>query len=214
MRNSILVSRSALGAYFLLLLTASLGSLFLGYQLAATESTGEVETASHRAAPPPQPADPILFDGKVFYAKGENTLIPDEQAVVLVVPADKRPHSPLSIEGFRTWENTSPPASTLESLEQIGGRYTRATSDGTFSVVLPSPGKYKVLIVSRHLARSGITDELALTQMGEWFARPVDLIGDREFAWMSWSAQPGQEPLVHTFRNTNPLDLESLDLKP
>ncbi|RMF95435.1 MAG: hypothetical protein D6741_11685 [Planctomycetota bacterium] len=214
LKNSILISRSALGAYFLLLVATSLGTLFLGYRLGATESRGHLDAPPPTADRPAMPNDPILLDGKVFYAKGENTLIPDEEAVVLVVPADKRPAAPLSIEGFRTWENTSPAASVLESLESLGGRYTRVTADGTFSVVLPSPGKYKVLIVSRHLARSGIPDELALTQMGDWFARPDDLVGDREFAWLSWSAQPDQKPLVHTFQATDPLDLDSLGLTP
>lgn len=136
-----------------------------------------------------------------MYRAGGAQLTPDEQAVLIVLPEKTAPEHPWSIEGFRPWETAQPPPpATRDALTEMGGTFTRVDQEGHFSVVLPEEGRYRVLIISRHLARSGMADELALQQIGKYFVRPSDLVGDQKFTWQSVEIDSQAQPFVHTFQ--------------
>lgn len=100
------------------------------------------------------PNETVLVQGTVMYRSEDHNVAGDEGAIIIawprgtlaeprIDPRDFHPSRPVPAEGSRA----------MLALEEIGGKYARASADGTFNLVVPRRGEYYVLIVSRNTRR-------------------------------------------------------------
>lgn len=184
----ILVRRSALPGYYLVLVACTLGA-FLGGWLARGSFVGEKTPPK---VVPQERAERVLVSGQIRFLGAGGIGQPDRGAVVMLLPAERLPPKPLPVEGLRPWDEDSALAlQNREKVAEFGGAWGKADAQGEFSLVLPTPGQYWVLVISRNLARPrwvteqphrGIA-ELDREQLARYFERPVDLIGPQDYRW-------------------------------
>ena len=81
----------------------------------------------------------------------------------------------IDLESFRS----EPVARAMvRRIEELGGAYTRANGEGSFSLLVPDRGTYHLLILSRHAQRPADVpiDELDLDEIQKYFASADHLI--------------------------------------
>lgn len=208
----LLVSRSRIRGYYALLCACTLLAFFLGWLF------GQSKTPEpHQVENVQNPAETVLVTGQIRYTTGKIPALPDSSAVVIAVPKDKLPDDPLPIEGLRPWDADSPTAELhRQAVRDLGGGWARTDADGGFSLVLPRPGEYWVLIISKHLARPravvtrqhrGLA-ELDYQQLSDYFQRPEDLIGPQAYRWSLEKIEKQGASLRHTFQSDAGLGVE------
>lgn len=130
---------------------------------------------------------PTAISGTVRYAAG-NQRLPDEGAVIIVLPQTKDVGQRASAEGMRPDEPLpDEPLPGAQQIRDMGGAYTRAGPQGEFKVDLAGSGKYYVLVLSNHARRSGdenvkTTD---LATIGRFLDGAVDLLADSKYQFTS-----------------------------
>lgn len=126
---------------------------------------------------------PCTITGTVRYASG-NQRMPDEGAVVIVLPETKDAGQRASAAGMRPDEPLpETPLPGVRQIQDMGGAYTRAGPQGDFSVNLASGGKYYVLVLSHHARRTG-NEEVKVTDvrtLGRFFDGAIDLLADSKY---------------------------------
>jgi hypothetical protein len=135
---------------------------------------------------------PVTLSGRVTYLNSGNQQVPDEGGIVIAVPATARPEQRIEIQGLRPEDE--PPQedhSGVMAIRQLGGSATRVDIDGNFRLQLAKPGRYFVLILSRHTrTQDGVMpDHEHLAQMGRYFTSPLDLIGSNKHIWRNERVQ-------------------------
>ena len=126
---------------------------------------------------------PCTITGTVRYASG-NRRMPDEGAVIIVLPETKDAGQRASAAGMRPDEPLpETPLSGVQQIVDMGGAYTRAGPQGDFSVNLASGGKYYVLVLSHHARRTG-NEDVKVTDvrtLGRFFDGAIDLLADSKY---------------------------------
>ncbi len=213
----VLVSRQRIQAYVLLLIGTGLVAFVLGWETAGSRWP---DTTASSGTGAKTPGDPVLLTGRVHFAGKGKPLAPDAGAVVIALPLEP-PKERVAVEGLRPW-NTSL-ISRKEATDQIarlGGAFAQADADGSFNVVVPRPGEYRLLIISNNLARPAtITarpnrgiDELDVKGIGQYCDRPADLIGPQAYLWTRVEVRPGMPPVRHVFQEGDDLGLDQIGL--
>ncbi|MBI1903997.1 MAG: hypothetical protein HYS13_23090 [Planctomycetia bacterium] len=191
--SMLLVSRRVVYLQAALIALAALVGLGAGFLL------GRATRGAAPSGQDPKAADTVLVRGRITYA-GSSGVAPDQGAVVIVLPADKRarldgrrlhPQAPAPSEG-------SPP---LLAIEEIGGQHARADADGRFSLVLPQGGRYYLLIVSAHAQRGAPSalDPSVRMQLDGYFTSAVDVLGSHSFSWTLERFEGGFSTKDHYF---------------
>lgn len=96
---------------------------------------------------------PFRLSGAVTYEGATRGTLPDDGAVVLILPVGSLPErdGKIPIAGIGPDDPTPPVDSpALGILSDIGGAYARADAEGRFRATLPRLGKYYVLVLSRN----------------------------------------------------------------
>ena len=124
--------------------------------------------------------------GTVHLRRGEAS-VPDEGAVVIVLPADQPPPTRPDAQALRpeSFEPLDNPA--IEAIEALGGRVVRINSAGSFDLSLTGPREYHVLIISRGATRPP-ADPIPKSQavaIGRYFFPVEALLGRQQFYWGS-----------------------------
>jgi len=131
------------------MLLLAVSSFAAGYFIGRGDAVLERRTAQQQAA-----RERTLVEGRVTYQVSPETVAPDEDAVVLLLPSGVRVSQPMAVYGIRAQDD--PPRPTHESvrtIEELQGAYLRTDDDGRFRAVLPSQGEYLVLVISAHATR-------------------------------------------------------------
>ncbi len=162
---------------------------------------------------------PVLLSGQLRYGRPTGLPIPDAGGVVIVLPVGATPERPIPIEGLRPWDSNSAVGQiNRQRLTELGGTWTQTAEDGSYSVVLPRPGQYWVLAISKNLARPkevleltrrGIA-ELDYEQLSRYFERPADLIGPQAYRWSLETIGPAGLQLNHDFQVHGELGIPEL----
>lgn len=213
----LLVSRRRIQAYVLLLMGTGLVAFFLGR---GTAGSRRIDSAASSGSGAKAPGDPVLLPGNVYFAGKGKPLAPDAGAVIIALPLET-PQERVAVEGLRPW--TTSLVSRKEAADQVaslGGAFAQADADGSFHVVLPRPGEYRLLIISNNLARPAtITarpnrgiDELDVRGIAQYCDRPADLIGPQAYLWTRVEVRPGMTPLRHVFQEGDNLGLDQIGL--
>ena len=140
----------------------------------------------------------VPIEGKVMIAPLLGEKKPDAGAVVIVLPDDQSPKKPLAAVGFRP---DDPVAGANDpgmiALTSLGGAMMRTGEDGRFTLFVPRPGLYHILIISRHGTRE-LGDALErrdLQELGKYFEPPDEVLKHFRYKWIQRKVQSGMEPI-------------------
>ena len=144
---------------------------------------------------------PRTVTGRVAYRTELGGLAGDSEAVVIVVPADRRPDEKLGVAALRP--DAPPPGGahpTIAKLRSIGGDFARAARMAILPWKLPATGSYFVLMISSHVRRPAgrqpTNQELA--QIARSFVPADELLGMNAYRWSSELVRENMK-LSHTF---------------
>jgi hypothetical protein len=87
-------------------------------------------------------------------------------------------------------------------LASLGGAAASTDGAGEFQLVLPHPGDYYVLFISRHAKRAAgqLPAATDLQEMADYFQSPAELIADKQYAWSARGLSADQAALTQEFR--------------
>ena len=135
------------------------------------------------SAPATAGKGPCTITGTVRYASG-NQRLPDEGAVVIVLPETKDAGQRASSSGMRPDEPLpETPLVGVQQIQDMGGAYTRAGPQGDYSLSLAGGGKYYVLVLSNHARRTGNEEVkvMDVRTLGRFFDGAIDLLADSKY---------------------------------
>ena len=195
----LLVSRKAVYAQAALMAVVALAALTAGYLI----GRGGRPAVSSSNAVAAGEGEPVALEGHIGYTFATNASEPDAGAVVAVLPAKKQPAHKLEAALFRPGEADESTAAARESVEALGGALAKAGDDGQFQLVVPRPGDYFLLIVSRHAERPSDRPIAPkhLAKLSSYFDSPTELIADKRYAWLSRRLAGAPPPVRHEFRD-------------
>jgi hypothetical protein len=179
--DHVLLSRRVLYAQAILLAVAAAGAFVGGFFVGRGDNgpQSSLDTAS----------ESIVVSGQVSIRTKTGESIPDADAAVLIVPAERRPRRDAKLEAAGLNPTSPIPTaddSVLATIEALGGAYARTNTSGEYRVALPQSGKYHVLILSRGLLRGGHdVDRVDLATLGEYVFDALGLIGQQEYTVIS-----------------------------
>jgi hypothetical protein len=174
----LLVSRRVVVLQAVLLLLVGVGGLTVGYLWGRRQVAPPVDDAGA--------AQTVLLQGTLSHQAEGGLPQGDAGAVVIVLPLHKIPNPKLSAaELHPAGPGPDEGAAVLLALEEMGGRYARADAGGEFSLVVPQPGKYYVLFISKNAQRPSGAPPGAqdMRELGRFFGEPPKLVGKQKYRW-------------------------------
>ncbi|HVW37941.1 MAG TPA: hypothetical protein VHB99_11575 [Pirellulales bacterium] len=177
----LLLSRRAVYALAGLLLAVSLFAFLAGYLIGRGRRSAAPGAAAEQAA---AEVDPVALEGSMIFSAAPGQFKPDVGAVAIALPIDKTPAEKLPAAGLRAGEaEESHWAPLANALASFGGALARANDDGDFQLVVPQPGDYYLLLISRHAKRPAAKaiDKDDLSQLASYFADGAGLIGPDKY---------------------------------
>jgi len=195
-RSLLLVSRRVLYLQGALIALVAVVAFLVGYWSGHGDARSDVPTADSDAL------DPVVIEGKLVYGARNGTVSGDAGAVVVALPVDASPPTGIRATGLRPRDpEPAPDHPGVAAIGQLGGTYLRADEQGAFSLVVPRPGSYYVLLLSRQTGRpsSRTADASDLAQLSRYFARPTDLLGSRKYHLERWLLDGDTRPISHDF---------------
>jgi hypothetical protein len=118
----------------------------------------------------------------------------DAGAIVIALPDDKSPAKPLAPSGLRPDDPPARPSDPgMTALASLGGTMTRTGDDGSFALVVPRPGLYHFLIISKRLPREPVDalQQQYLREIENYFVPPEDVLKDHSWKWVPRKVQAG-----------------------
>lgn len=132
---------------------------------------------------------PCRISGTIAYSGTGSREIPDDGAVVIVLPKDRRPDQRSGVAGLLP-DDPFPPDGheSLRMLREIDGVYTRTDEQGNFQARVPDVGDYYILVVSAAADRgpSEDVDNRDVEQLGRYFHPAYELLGNKKYDWESY----------------------------
>jgi hypothetical protein len=180
-KGMILFSRRTLYVQAVLLLVVAVVGFGAGYVIGRSNASLELVAAREEAA-----RQRVLIDGLLVHDPGTGKIEGDAGTVIIILPEGKHPTKKLSSKGLRPHD---PPPNNgnerLRAIEALGGAYARANADGTFSVMLPDTGRYRLLLISRHARRPAGSEIEQVDREGinQYFRHAEHLVGRRKYRW-------------------------------
>lgn len=185
--------RKILFAQAWLLLALSAVAFVAGYWIGSGRPSG--------AAPgndAPEAQSRVFIEGLVAWTPMPGQTAGDENAVVILLPADDPPEPPIPMSGLRPVDPMPGELHRgLRAIKKAGGDYARTDSEGKFGLVAPTQGRYRVLVISRHAGRveNAIVQEADFNEIGRYLQSPEMLIGRYKYQWRTEEVRPGFAPL-------------------
>ncbi len=147
-------------------------------------------------------ADTVLIQGTLTYIAPSGNVEPDDGAVVLAWPQTGLAEPRIDPQALHPVTATPGVGSqVMLALEDAGAAYVRAAPDGAFNLVVPRPGKYYVLFISRRSARPAGQPLVTADQdaLKRFFAPTTTLIGRQKYHLSIENFDQGLELLAHDF---------------
>jgi len=188
--------RSTVYLQAVLILVVGVVALAAGYFIGRHDAS--VELVAGRAG---TAGEPVLVEGTLSYQIARGEKVGDAGAVAVFLPVGRQPESTIPTAGLRPEDPAgSSEAQGLARLGELGGAWAKADRQGLFSVVLPAPGRYHVLLVSASARRPDdvLIEQIDLDELKHYFRKPVDLVGRQKYHWAPRDFQ-GRTRLDHNF---------------
>lgn len=144
----------------------------------------------------------VFVEGLVAWTPMPGQTAGDENAVVILLPADRPPEPPIPMTGLRPVDPMPGELHRgLRAIKKAGGDYTRTDAEGRFGLVAPTQGRYRVLIISRHAGRveNAIVQEADFNEIGRYLQSPEMLVGRYKYQWRTEEVRAGFTPLEISF---------------
>ncbi len=176
--NKVAVPRQVLYLQGALLAIVALFSLSVGMLIGARRGGDEAGATVHG----PQAC---LLTGRIALQTQDDSLLPDQGAVAIVLPQQAHPETQWEIVGLRPQDPPLPDDhATVRAIRALGGDVARADADGRYRLQVANRGHYYVLVISA--TRRSNASELPrpiLAQMGRYFRLAPDLFGGYDYRW-------------------------------
>lgn len=119
------------------------------------------------------------LSGRITYVTQSGDSRPDRGARVIVFPPQRAGSAKLSVVGFRAADETADMQVAAASLKALGGAVAIVGDDGTYSLSVPGPGEYQVLVLSHFQPRESDkqTSGRLRSLLESYFDRPDQLLG-------------------------------------
>lgn len=132
---------------------------------------------------PAVPADTKrAVEGRVTYLTAMGETRADVGARVLILPVKHPAASRIATRSFQAGASAGDVKLAQAAIRSLGGDFALADAEGRYEVFLASPGKYRLLIVSRYQPRADSAPKPdLLTALQEWFDQPLLLLGQTQF---------------------------------
>ena len=130
-----------------------------------------------------------VVTGQVTFERGA-VRIPDEDAVVMLLPANQRPDerskaATIHPDSFEALDNVG-----IDRVHELGGAIVRADDQGRFRVVVDGPQKFNVLVISRNAERDeddGLTKD-QMAAVANYFFPVEAAVGNKMVYWTTIQA--------------------------
>jgi DNA-directed RNA polymerase subunit RPC12/RpoP len=176
-----------------LMIAIAATAFVLGYALARSQNLNDSAASSASE-------EPVLIEGRITFTDSVGAPRPDVGALLLVVPQTP-PEVKLRPLGINSSARTFAD-NDAEEFARAGGAMTRADDNGGFTLVVPKPGAYRLLWISRQQNRPDNQMPAAsdLETLSQYFISPIDLIGLRRYALATQKLDAKTGRLEHAFR--------------
>ena len=178
-------------AWFLL---AICGAAFAaGYWIGSGRPSGAAPSGDA-----PEAQSRVFIEGLVSWTPMPGQTAGDENAAVILLPADRPPEPPIPMSGLRPVDPMPGELHRgLRAIKKAGGDYARADADGKFGLVAPTQGRYRILVISRHAGRveNAIAQEADFNEIGRYLQSPEMLVGRYKYQWRTEDVRTGFAPL-------------------
>jgi hypothetical protein len=196
--DKILFPRRMLYVEGLLYLTVALAAFGLGY----LAGRGGTSAAGKEDSENAEVANRVPIEGKVMLESQAGEKRGDEGAVVIALPAGKAPPIPLPVAGLRP-DDWTPPAdnANLRGLTNMHGAAAQVDAAGNFSLIVPSAGTYRILIISHHATRvpDNALEASDFGELARYFSMPADLLRSSAYHWLSRDVTRDAKPIEEQF---------------
>ena len=132
-----------------------------------------------------QSAEPgrCQVQGTVYFDEGTYRRA-DYGAVVLLLPAERKPRQRPDASGLRPGSFEPLDNPSIEAIRELGGAVVRANTDGAFQATLEADKSYWVLAISKNkqLPDAEISKQTR-AEIGAYFFPIEDLFQDQAFSW-------------------------------
>lgn len=192
--DKILFPRRMLYVEAVLYLLIAVVSFGLGYFIGrgGSKTANQQDTAVEKRVP---------VEGQVVVTPISGKRHGDAGAVVLVLPADKSPDKHLPVVGLRPGDPAGSDDTAQHALADFGGACARTDADGRFTLFVPAPGPYRILVISAQGAPEADNplEKHDLEQLGKYFDAPADLLKRSRYDWQARPLHQGIKPIVVQF---------------
>ncbi|GHT44353.1 hypothetical protein FACS189454_01460 [Planctomycetales bacterium] len=163
----------------------------LGYFVHIIQSNQQLRPAQVN-----QPQGENILIGTLQYRNQNGEKQPDADAVVIFIPKDAKPSSPLESLGLRPGD--PPDGERVRQIAELGGKCVRADASGRFEFAYKSDQPYWGLLISAHNKRTEDIPQEVRRSLRVFFRNPTELLGDYNFILEEYDWQSGQYMLRQT----------------
>ncbi|MCL4194018.1 MAG: hypothetical protein KJZ87_19935 [Thermoguttaceae bacterium] len=193
----IILPRQTLYIQGLILAVVALGGVGAGYLIGRGGVSPQQSIVSRQSSAVEQ----VLVEGRLLYDTGSQ-LVGDRDAVMLLLPQAMRPDVRFTAQPFRPHDPPPDPSdATWRRFSELGGVLARADQEGKFTVVVPQPGRYWMLLISRHTDRAETDriEDVDRDRVEKYFVSADEIIGRRKYRWTLEQFTAGVKPVEHNF---------------
>ncbi len=114
----------------------------------------------------------------------EEGRVGDAGAVVMLLPANRTPERRMNPRTIHPDDFDSTDNPIITTIQELGGAIVRTNAEGKFSVVVDSPNKYDVIVVSKNSATDGSFTKKQMATVSTYFM-PVETLRDGKAIYTS-----------------------------
>ena len=190
-RRYVRIPRSVLSLQACLLGAVALGGFVLG------AGFGGIYSSSN--SPGQLPQGPCEIRGRVTSINADGEEVALANAVVIFLPAERRPEQRMEIVGLRPKDDL-PPADhpSLSGLRLLGGASARTDDQGRYGLRVHEAGEFFVLVLPRRARKlrdvpwNKPWNKRDLAQIGRYFSDAMGLLENNEYRWQKITVTPGE----------------------
>ncbi len=161
--------------------TLILAAFALGVFAASLRQTAESPngTPDRPAGAATEPKDAPAISGRITYKTPDGESLPDRGARVLILPREREGTAKLSANGFRAADHPADVRLAQAALRSLGGDLALTDDGGKFSVQLPNPGTFQIIVISNYASRDKTeeTDPELVRHLTPFFEQPSQVLG-------------------------------------
>jgi hypothetical protein len=194
--NLVLVSRQVLYVQALLFCLVALLAFGAGYFIGRGKPLPESKEAKAATA-----AQTVGLKGTITYVPAAGIAEADDNSVVICLPRTP-PARKLAVRGLRPRDDEAGfQKLATDTVHENGGDCVRTDETGSFHVVVPQPGDYYLLMISRKASRGANEPIRAadISQMTPYFESINDLIGASQYRWSAEHLAGIPAPIAQRF---------------